>query len=387
MEWRRRVGLMAVVSAIGVAIVYLPQPMQTLQADEFGIDNATSALTQVLGQLGYAIGILFLLPAADSGSTRRQVTVQLVATAVALALAAAAPTFAVLCMATFVAGAATTVAPVLIADAVRLAPPEVRGRSTAVLGGAFLIGIFTTRSLAGSAADLLGWRPVLLGAAVLALACIPLVRRAVERSAPVPGFRYAAALRSIPRLALTTPALVLNTCVQVCTFGAFIAAWSAFTVHAVHGRLGLSVLQAALVGLVGLAAGAGAIALARLVDRAGTRRTLITAIALEAAGLAALAIAPDLLGVVLPALFAVSLGAIVAQIATQARGLPAAGPGTAARANTVYMVIAFGASALWVAVATGALGLGGYPLVAVVGLALCAGAATLWAVGRRRDLV
>jgi predicted MFS family arabinose efflux permease len=378
---------MALVSAVGVAVVYLPQPLQTLEAAEFGIDPRDSAWPQIVSQLGYAAGILFLLPASDRNSTRRQVSVQLIVTAVGLIAAAVAPTFLTLCVATAVVGAATTVAPVLIADTVRLAPPESRGRSAAVLGGAFLVGIFTARSLAGGLADVFGWRAVLAGSAVLVLACLPLVRLAADDHLALDTPRYGRVLLSIPALAVRTPALLLNTAVQICTFGAFVQMWGTFTLHAVTGTLGLTVLRAALIGLSGLAAGGVAIALAGAVDRVGTRRILLAAILLELAGLASLVVAPDSLPVTIPAMFAISLGAIVAQIATQARGLPAAGPGTAARANTVYMVSAFGAGALWVALGTAALALGGYGLAAVLGLALVTLALGLWAVGRRAGLV
>jgi len=378
---------MALVSAVGVAVVYLPQPLQTLQAAEFGIDPAGSAWPQIVSQLGYAAGILFLLPASDRNSTRTQVSVQLVITAVALCAAALSPTFVALCVATAVVGAATTVAPVLIADTVRLAPDESRGRSAAVLGGAFLIGIFTTRSLAGALAEAFGWRTVLVVSAVLVLACLPLVRLAADHRPAVDGPRYLRVLSSIPALAVRTPALLLNTAVQVCTFGAFVLMWGTFTLHAVTGPLELTVLQAALVGLAGLAAGGLAVALAGVVDRVGTRRILIAAIALEAAGLTSLTIAPDALAVALPAMFAISLGAIVAQIATQARGLPAAGPGSAGRANTVYMVTAFSAGALWVSLGTAALTTGGYGLAAGIGLVLLGAAAALWLAGRRRGWV
>lgn len=387
MIWRRRVALMALVSAVGVAIVYLPQPLQTLQAAEFGVDATTSAWPQIVSQLGYAAGILFLLPASDRNSIRRQVSVQLVVTAVALVGAALAPTFVTLCIATAVIGAATTVAPVLIADTVRLAPEESRGRSAAVLGGAFLIGIFTARSLAGGLADLFGWRAVLAGAAVLVLACLPLVRAAADARADASGPPYGRVLTSIPRLAVTTPTLLLNTAVQVCTFGAFILIWGTFTLHAVQGPLGLSVLQAALVGLGGLAGGIAAVALAGVIDRVGTRRILIASIVVELAGMLALVVAPDLLAVNVPALFAISLAAILAQIATQAKGLPAAGPGSAGRANTVYMVLAFGAGALWVSVATSLLAARGYAAAALLGAALLVVATGLWVLGRRRGWV
>jgi len=36
-DWGRRVAAMAVIAALGVAVIYIPQPIQTLVAAEFGV--------------------------------------------------------------------------------------------------------------------------------------------------------------------------------------------------------------------------------------------------------------------------------------------------------------------------------------------------------------
>jgi hypothetical protein len=138
----------------------------------------------------------------------------------------------------------------------------------------------------------LGWRAVLAGSAVLVLACLPQVGLSADHRAVVGGPGYREVLGSIPGMVARTPTLLVNTAVQVCTFGAFLVMWGTFTVHAVTGPMRLSVLEAALVGLAGLSAGLITVLLAPTIDRLGTRRILFVAIITEAVGMGSIASSP-----------------------------------------------------------------------------------------------
>lgn len=89
--WGRRVASMAVIAATGVAIIYVPQPIQTLVSGEFGATGVAASAATIAVQAGYALGIVVLVSLGDRLSARRQVTVQLGVTAVALLGAAASP--------------------------------------------------------------------------------------------------------------------------------------------------------------------------------------------------------------------------------------------------------------------------------------------------------
>jgi predicted MFS family arabinose efflux permease len=384
---RSRVYSLAVVSAIGVAVVYLPQTLQTLAAEEFAVTGQAAAWPQVAAQAGYAFGILLLLPLGDRIPTRVQVAVQLAATALLLAAASAAPVFAVLCVLLFLMAAATTVGPLLIADVLRLVPPERRGRTAATLGGSFLVGIFLSRTLFGSLAQWIGWRPTMLVVAALVVLCVPLTVKTAGRATPDSLASYSAVLKSIPRFAMRSPTLVYNTGIQICTFGAFIAMWATFSVHATARPLELTVAQASSVGITGILAGVLTMALGISFDRFGTRRMLAAALGVEALGLVAVVAWPETLWANVAGLAAVSLGAIVAQVASQSRALGSVQPALSARANTVYMVGAFTGGAICTALAFSALDGAGYGLVALFGLGLVAAAGVLVLVGRRRQYV
>ena len=119
---------MAVIAASGVAIIYIPQPIQTLVAEEFGIPIDASAAATTAVQAGYAVGIVLLVSLGDRFAARSQVTLQLLATAVALVGAALAPAYAFYVVMCFVAGSTATIGQLLVAAALRLAPPAVRAR-------------------------------------------------------------------------------------------------------------------------------------------------------------------------------------------------------------------------------------------------------------------
>jgi len=202
---------MAVIAAVGVSIIYVPQPIQTLAAHELGVPLAQSSSATVAVQAGYAVGVVFLVSLGDRLIPRRQVSIQLAVTAAAILVAALAGSFALLTVMMFAAGVAATVGQILVSAALRLAPPEVRARTAAVLVGSFLIGLFGVRTLLGTFAEALGWRTVLVGAAVLVLACIPLTLRFAPGSKPPGSASYLAILGSIPRIVAGSRTLRLLT--------------------------------------------------------------------------------------------------------------------------------------------------------------------------------
>src|SRR3954466_14909690 len=101
---RRLVAVMAVATGVAVANTYYAQPLLHAIGNTFGIGPATSGLIVTVGQIGYALGLVLLLPAGDLVERRRLITVTCLVTAVALAGAALAPVPAALFAAMAVVG-------------------------------------------------------------------------------------------------------------------------------------------------------------------------------------------------------------------------------------------------------------------------------------------
>lgn len=385
-DWGRRVAAMAVIAALGVAVIYVPQPIQTLVAAEFGVPVTASGAATVAVQAGYALGIVLLVSLGDRFAARSQVSVQLVATALALGAAALSPAYGVYVVLCFVAGATATVGQLLVAAALRLAPAASRARTAAVLLGSFVVGLFAVRTALGTVAEQFGWRTVVAGTAILLLTCVPLSLRFAPREAPADPPGYGRILASIPRIIRASAPLRLLTATHVLCFAAFIGIWSMTTVYAVSS-LRLSVAGASLLGLAGLAGGIATILVAPLHSVVGVRRSLAVCLAALLAGTLVLALAPQVPALTALALFLVSFGMSSAQVTTQARALASVEPSRGSRANTVFMAATFLGGALASALAEQLFRLGGFAAVGAMASVLVVGAIGLALAARRRGIL
>lgn len=385
-RWARRVATMAVIAGAGVAVIYIPQPIQTLVASEFGVAGAASAAATVAVQAGYALGIGLLVALGDRVSARRQSTLQIIATAAALATAAAAPHYAVYTAMMFIAGATASVAQLLVAAGLRLAPPAARARTAAVLLGSIIVGLFVVRTGLGALAEALGWRGALAVCAVLVLALVPLSLRSAPRDRPADPPAYAAILASIPRVAADSPTLRVMTAIHTLCFMAFIALWSMTTVHAID-ELGLDIGEAALLGLAGLVGGAITIGAASLHRRVGVRRSLAACLVLAVGGVVIATVGAASPLALAVGLLMLSAGMSSEQVSTQAIGLASVAPEQNGRANTVFMGTTFLGGSIATTIASLLLPFGGFVAVGVFALALALTAASLAVVANRRGML
>lgn len=385
-QWGARVAGMATIAAAGVAVIYVPQPVQPLVSAEFGVTGPTASAATIAVQVGYALGVVLLVSLGDRYSARRQVTAQLVATSVALVAAGLAPAYSIHVALCLVAGATATVGQLLISAALRLAPPAARARTAAVLLGSFLVGLFLVRTALGAVAEAVGWRGAVVLCGIVVLALVPLSLRVSPAEAPSSPPAYRAILATIPRVAAQSSTLRLMTVVHTLCFMAFIALWATATPYAID-ELGLSVSAAALLGVSGLLGGVITMTAAPVHARVGVPRSLAVSIGTGFAGVATLALAPSALPVAAVGLLLLSAGMSSEQVSTQAVGLASVAPEQGGRANTVYMGTTFLGGALASTVAAALYAGLGYQAVAVLGATLIAVAASLALIAHRRGML
>ncbi|KRA52019.1 hypothetical protein ASD72_02795 [Pseudoxanthomonas sp. Root630] len=79
--------IMAIASALTVANVYFNQALLPAIAADFGVSPRDAGLIATLSQLGYALGILLVVPLGDRNEPRSLVRILLIGVAAALAAA------------------------------------------------------------------------------------------------------------------------------------------------------------------------------------------------------------------------------------------------------------------------------------------------------------
>ena len=143
------VRLMAVTCAVTVANLYYAQPLLHSIGASLHVSQGTASLLVTAGQLGYAVGLLLIVPAGDITRRRPLLTGLLAVCTITLVGCAVAPSFPVLAVAAALAAITSVVVQMLVPYAATLASDAERGKVIGTLMGGLLIGILLSRTFAG----------------------------------------------------------------------------------------------------------------------------------------------------------------------------------------------------------------------------------------------
>jgi predicted MFS family arabinose efflux permease len=143
---RGRTLLFAVTAGVAVGNLYWAQPLLGLIAADLG---ASAGWVVTTTQIGYAIGVLLIVPLGDVRDRRKLLSGMLLCCATALLGCALAPTIGLLLVATTALGVTTVAGPILMPLAGDLADDAHRGRVVGTVASGLLIGILASpRSVA-----------------------------------------------------------------------------------------------------------------------------------------------------------------------------------------------------------------------------------------------
>ncbi|MFJ7905114.1 MFS transporter [Streptomyces sp. NPDC096198] len=352
-----------------VANLYYAQPLLSSLRDAFHLGTATVGVLITLTQVGYVLGMLFLVPLGDRLEKRSLITALLAVTTLALVAAGLATGFPMLLAASMISGATSVVAQILVPFAASLAPDHARGRIVGRVMSGLLTGILLSRTVSSLVSDVAGWRVVYLGSAALMALLAVALRTALPRHAPTTSVPYAEVLRSTARLLRTHPALVRRGLYQAAMFGAFSAFWTTVSYVLTGPRFHYSPIGVGVFALVGAAGAAVAPLAGRWADRGHARPVTgiafaVAALAFALAGLGGHSIALIALAAVLLDM-AVQTTLILGQHTVYQLDATAR-----ARLNSAFIATFFLGGALGSQLASLAYRSGGWAAVGVLGTAL-----------------
>ncbi|GAA3552521.1 MFS transporter [Kribbella ginsengisoli] len=298
---------LAVAAGVAVANVYFAQPLLATMGADLGISPGTVGVFVTVTQLGYGLGLFFLVPLGDLLDRRKLIRVKFVVLAVALLLVGIARNAAMLIIGLAAVGLLAVVTQSLVAFAASLSAPAERGRAVGTVTSGVVIGILLARTTSGALTDLAGWRSVYLISCGLSLLIALTLFKAAPQ--PRPHLSYYALLRSTARLWTEEPVFRARALMAFFIFAAFNTLWSSVVLPLTEQSLSHT-----QIGAFGLIAAVGAIAASpagRLNDQG--RGQLVTTAA------SALLIASWLLIVWTPqSLWPLAFGMIALDLAVQA---------------------------------------------------------------------
>ena len=239
-----------------------------------------------LTQIGYAIGLLFIVPLGDLIENRRLVLSALMVTLVALLIAASSSIAWIFLTASFLIGIGSVAVQVLVPYAAHLTPEAQRGRAVGNVMTGLALGIMLARPIASGIADLWGWHAVFVLAAVAMAILIVVLARNLPPRRPTARVGYLALLRSMGRLLLDTTTLRRRAIYHAFLFASFSLFWTTVPLLLAGPAFRLSHGGIALFALVGVAGAIAAPIAGRVADRGWTRPATIAAMLTVAASFA-----------------------------------------------------------------------------------------------------
>ncbi|KAE9565181.1 MFS transporter [Companilactobacillus paralimentarius] len=265
---------MAVVTGVIVANLNFIQPIENLIATDFNISKSVVGMLAMITQLGYAFGLLLIVPLGDIFDRYHLIQFMMILSIISLLLAFWAPNAGIFAVATALIGITSVAPQIIIPYAGYLAPVLQRGKVLGIVLSGLLTGILLSRSFSGLLGSIMPWQYIYLIAAGVDLIFLLIVHLFMPHDKR--GHRdlkYFTVIKTLPKLFVEQKELRGSAINGFCMFGMSNVLWSTLAFYlAAQYHLGSSV--AGLLGLLGIAGILVAPWVGNLVDQKSPKLTI-----------------------------------------------------------------------------------------------------------------
>ncbi|MEP8464286.1 MFS transporter [Enterobacter hormaechei] len=248
--------LMSVATGLAVASNYYAQPLLDTIARAFDLSASSAGFIVTAAQLGYAAGLLFLVPLGDMFERRMLIVSMTLLAAGGMLITASSQSLTMMIIGTALTGLFSVVAQILVPLAATLASPEKRGKVVGTIMSGLLLGILLARTVAGLLASLGGWRTVYWVASVLMVIMALALWRGLPKVKQENHLNYPQLLDSVFSLFTRDKLLRTRAILGCLTFANFSILWTSMAFLLAAPPFNYS---EGVIGLFGLAGAAGAL--------------------------------------------------------------------------------------------------------------------------------
>ena len=361
------ITLASIAAGALVANLYYAQPLISSIAPELGITAALAGSAVSVTQIGYGLGLFFLVSLADLIENRKLVLITVVVTTLGLIAAATSHSAVQFFIASLVVGICSAGAQVLVPFVAHLVPEAQRGRIIGNVMGGLLTGIMLARPASLFISASFGWRAVFYASAVLMVIIGIALARMMPRRAPNTGLTYGRILATTILLLREFPPLRWRAAYQFFIFGGFSIFWTVSPIMLAQ-HFGMNERAIAVFALAGAGGALSAPLAGYLADRGFIRVTTAAAMVLLAVSFfgSQWAVAADSIAL-LVILSVVLDGAVQTNQVVSQRVIFSVPATLRGRANAMYMSVVFVGGAAGSLFGTLAYDRGSWPLTALLG--------------------
>ncbi len=373
--------LLAVAAGLIVANLYYAQTLVGPISAATGLSAGAAGLVVTLTQVGYTLGLLFIVPLGDLLENRRLIVVALGVAALALLTAAFATSAPVFLGAALAIGLSSVAAQVLVPFAAHLSSEAERGHTVGKVVSGLLLGVMLARPVASLVADHANWHVVFGGAAVLIAGLAVVLRVKLPRRVPQATLSYPQLIGSLWTLFATTPVLRRRAAYHAGLFGSFSLFWTVVPQILATPAFGLSQTGIAIFALVGMAGAVASPVAGKLADAGHSLVATAVALGLGVIGFALPLLVPGSRTVALAVLVIASIVldmGVAANLVLGQRAIFNLGAAVRSRLNGLYFAAFFAGGAAGSALGGWVYAGYGWHAALLAGMALPVAALLYW---------
>lgn len=332
--------MMAVMGGFTVANLYYNQPLLNMICQETGISHVQANFITVVTQIGYALGLLFIVPLADMVSVRRIVVLGMLAAAVSAVVMGISNNVMLLWGASLTLGMSSIMPQLFIPMATLYSRPENKVRNMGYVASGIMTGIVSARAISGYIGEWWGWRSMFfIVAAIMLLGLVVTLRMMPQGSVSFQG-TYRQLMHTVGRIFVSHPRIRLYSLRPAMSFACMMCIWSCMAFHVAQPPFYAGSHAVGMLSLCGIAGALGASVVGKYVPQVGILPMSVGgSLSQLVAWLIAWQFGNTYLGLIVTIILA-DIGAQCLQIANQSGCLKQL-PEATNRVNTIFMTIFF----------------------------------------------
>lgn len=336
---------LAIVAGVSVANIYYNQPLLNVIGHDLGVSEFSSNLIAMITQVGYAVGLLCIVPLGDLCRRKNIVLVNFCVLVFSLLVIACSANIYVIWAASFLTGVGSMIPQIFVPIASQFSRPEHKGRNVGIVISGLLTGILASRVVSGVVGDFLGWRAMYFIASGLMLVCAFVVMKVLPDIRPTFKGSYAKLMASLFSLVCDYPALRIYSVRAGLAFGSFLSLWACLSFKMAQAPFYADSDIVGLLGLCGIAGALTASSVGKHVKTVGVRRfNFIGCLLMLLAWVSVLFFGDTYVGIIAGVII-IDIGMQCIQLSNQASMFEVC-PGASNRVNTIFMTTYFAGGSL-----------------------------------------
>lgn len=331
---------MAVIAGLTVANCYYNQPLLEMIRHDMDVSQHEANLITVVTQIGYALGLCFLIPMGDLYSRRRIIVINMSVAAVMAVIIAFAQRVWIVWGASLLLGACSVIPQFFIPIAGQYSEKKNKSRNMGIVLSGLLTGILASRVVSGYVGEWLGWREMFIIAALIMIVCMILTLKIMPQIDSNYIGTYRGLMKSVFHIVANNARIRLYAIRAAFSFGSMMAIWSCLAFRLAQAPFFSGSEMVGTLGMCGIAGALAASGLGKLVNQWGIRRMSLYGACLQLVAWTTAYLFGDTYMGLIVAIILVDIGLQCLQLSNQS-GCIQEMPEASNRANTIFMTTYF----------------------------------------------